>query len=598
MQKNDSRWSAAEMGAVKSREPKTSAMRDIEELDIVDVSSDDPSGKPLTCKFSLHYSFIKPSNPNSQTPKNILYIPGGPGTIVELEDVDPDKDRGGVNALEILENAGDNVAYLHVRGSGSSPIPQSNKFDRFLRANYVVEDIERLRRYLLGNDTPWDAVWGESHGALVAQRYAYKYGTDKVKKLILIGPPSRSEDTHDPRRKMMVANLAAILSYYPDVFGFLTDKTINEIKNTLGTMLEILEEEFGSINFVIENYRDLKLTNVVAAVGRAKEYPLEFFRALQYLSFHGRPVKGLELEDLPRLKQVDAAILIAHYLMLFPSTPGNRGAGSAETMAPAFLSGLDQDSIDAYKERLKEARKRVAIGETKSQRAYWVFGVFDGISRWILKFMKDKVDKDGFFRTEDIKPSLTRANRYFADKIGMVPGEAIYPWNPGYYKHSVPTFILKGGADAVIAGGQAESFFKDGLSNKEDSVLMEIPGMGHIWRTSMPMATFGRKKSEKEGRKVLQELVKEFLRKPSASAFREDPQVKEIIKSLGISFPAASQPSGTEPAKPKIDKLERRKVWDTAMRLRHEGIATPVEKNSRVRAKVSKAKFSRPRPKN
>ena len=98
MQKNDSRWSAAEMGAVKSREPKTSAMRDIEKIDIADVSSDDPSGKPLTCKFSLHYSFIKPSNPNSQTPKNILYIPGGPGTIVELEDVDPDKDRGGVNA--------------------------------------------------------------------------------------------------------------------------------------------------------------------------------------------------------------------------------------------------------------------------------------------------------------------------------------------------------------------------------------------------------------------------------------------------------------------------------------------------------------------
>lgn len=279
MQKNDSRWSAAEMGAVKSRKQKSFLMRDIEELDIVDVSSDDPSGKPLTCKFSLHYSFIKPSKPNSQTPKNILYIPGGPGTIVDLEDVDFDRD-GNVNALEVLENAGHNVAYLHVRGSGSSPIPQSNKFDRFLRADYVVEDIERLRRYLLGNDTPWDAVWGESHGALVAQRYAYKYGTDKVKKLILVGPPSRSDDTHDPRRKMMVANLAAILSYYPDDFGFLTDKTINDIRNTLGTMLEILEEEFGSINFVIENYRDLKLTNVVAAVGRAKEYPLRVFQGI------------------------------------------------------------------------------------------------------------------------------------------------------------------------------------------------------------------------------------------------------------------------------------------------------------------------------
>ena len=80
----------------------------------------------------------------------------------------------------------------------------------------------------------------------------------------------------------------------------------------------------------------------------------------------------------------------------------------------------------------------------------------------------------------------------------MVPGETIYPWNPGYYKHGIPTLILKGGTDAVIAGNQAESFYKDGLSNKRDSVLMEIPGMGHFWRTSMPMATFGR---EENGRK-------------------------------------------------------------------------------------------------
>ena len=59
-------------------------------------------------------------------------------------------------------------------------------------------------------------------------------------------------------------------------------------------------------------------------------------------------------------------------------------------------------------------------------------------------------------------------------------------------------------------GSQAQSFYNDGLSNKNDSVLMEIPGMGHIWRTSMPMATFGGEK--KPGWEVLQELVKEFLR--------------------------------------------------------------------------------------
>jgi pimeloyl-ACP methyl ester carboxylesterase len=615
MQKNDSRWSAAEMdslGLFKQIPP------DIEKpLEIADVSSDKPSGKELPCEFSLYYSFIKASDPKNQNPKNILFLPGGPGNIVELEDVDPGSGKP-VNALELLETIGHNVAYLHVRGSGFSKIPQPNKFDRFLRADYVVEDIERVRLKLLRNDTPWDAIWGESHGALIAQKYAYKYGTDKVKKLILVGPPSRSDETHDPRRKMTVSNLEAILTYYrnntsegsidenaenddsvtreiiaTNDFSFLTGQTILDIGKKLGNLLKKLEEEFGSINFVIENYHDLQL-----------EYPLVFFKALKNLAFNGAPapVKGLEFEDETVKKQVDVAILIANYLMLPPRKPGDRRAVSEKTLAPLFMSRLDPDRLANYTERLARAHDRIEREiSSKSQRALWVFGVYDGISRWILKFMNDKVVKDGFFRSEDIAPALTPATRYFAKKIGMVPGETIYPWNPGYYKHGVPTLILKGGTDAVIAGNQAESFYKDGLSNKRDSVLMEIPGMGHFWRTSMPMATFGREENgrkKKLGRKVLQELANEFLTKPSAAAFLGDRQVKEIIKSLRIEFPAAPQPREAELAKPKVEKLERRKLWDAVMRLRRHGIPTPVEKNRRVRAKAPKTKFSRPRPKN
>ena len=618
MRKSNSRWSAAEMDSLGSFAQRALLNKDIKVnknikviKDIVDVSSDNPSGKELSCKFSLYYSFINPANPNNQNPKNILFIPGGPGSIVDLKDVDPGSGEP-VNALELLETMGHKVAYLHVRGSGFSKIPQPNKFDRFLRADYVVEDIERVRLEELGNDAPWDAIWGESHGALIAQRYAHKYGTDKVKKLILVGPPSRSDETHDPRRKMTVSNLEAILTYYhnntsersingnaenddsairaTNDFSFLTDQTIKDIGKKLGNMLKKLEEEFGSINFVIENYDDLQL-----------EYPLVFFMALKNLSFHGAPapVKGLEFEDKTVLTQVDVALLIANYLMLPPKTPKDRRAVSKTTLAPLFMSRLDQSRLANYKERLAGAHDRINKDKSsKSQRALWVFGVYDGISRWILKFMNDKVVKDGFFRTEDIAPSLTGASRYFAEKIGKVPGEAIYPWNPGYYRHNVPTLILKGGTDAVIAGNQAEGFYKDGLSNKHDSVLMEIPGMGHFWRTSMPMATFGEGKGKKEGRKVLQELANEFLRKPSAAAFLEDPQVKEIIKSLRIEFPAAPQPREAKLAKPKVEKLERRKLWDTIMRLRRHGIATAVERNRKVRAKAPKTKFSRPRPTN
>jgi len=203
MQKNDSLWSAAEMGAVKSSEERGRNIG-IDMLDVEDVSSDDPNGKGLTCEFSLHYSFIRPSSPKNPNPKNIIFIPGGPGAISELEDVS-------VNALELLEADGHNVAYLHVRGSGLSQIPEANKFDRFLRADYVVEDIERLRVKLLGNDIPWDAIWGESHGAVIAQRYAYKYGTAGVKKLVLVAPPSRSLESHTHRRNLMISNLEAII---------------------------------------------------------------------------------------------------------------------------------------------------------------------------------------------------------------------------------------------------------------------------------------------------------------------------------------------------------------------------------------------------
>ena len=179
MRKNDSRWSAAEMGSLGSVPNRAflPTKRQIKVIrDIVDVSSDNPSGKELTCQFPLYYSFIRPSNPNNPNPKNVLFIPGGPGTIVDLRDVDPGSGGTG-KCFGIIGNHGHNVAYLHVRASGFSQFPQPNKFDRFLRADYAVEDIEKLRLEELGNDTPWDAIWGESHGAVIAQRYAHKYGT-------------------------------------------------------------------------------------------------------------------------------------------------------------------------------------------------------------------------------------------------------------------------------------------------------------------------------------------------------------------------------------------------------------------------------------
>ena len=85
------------------------------------------------CKFELHY--FEGQKPKLEPPKYILYIPGGPGDIVDRQYPIPDRIR-----------IGEQYVYFDVRGTGYSVIPESNAYDQFLRAKYVVEDIEILRQ--------------------------------------------------------------------------------------------------------------------------------------------------------------------------------------------------------------------------------------------------------------------------------------------------------------------------------------------------------------------------------------------------------------------------------------------------------------------
>ena len=158
MDKNLSSWSPKEMGSIGLPKIHT-------RIRVLDVSSDNPQGKPFPCSFNLYYFFGANFALQDPSRKNILFIPGGPGEIVE-------PNRGDLDCLERFHN----VVYFHVRGTGLSRLPGSNKYDRFLRADYVVEDIERIRRHVFQNDRPWDAIIGVSHGALIAQHFAYKFG--------------------------------------------------------------------------------------------------------------------------------------------------------------------------------------------------------------------------------------------------------------------------------------------------------------------------------------------------------------------------------------------------------------------------------------
>src|SRR4029077_4234763 len=123
-----------------------------------------------------------------------------------------------------------------------------------------------------------------------------------------------------------------------------------------------------------------------------------------------------------------------------------------------------------------------------SYRAYYVFGVHDGISRWILEIMKQRINRDGFFKGQALQALGNRqpvrddqlVASQLAKNIGVIPTEPIFPWYPGEYRHNVPTLILRGTADAITAGSQAEDFFEDGIMNKTQSVLLKFPGAGHM----------------------------------------------------------------------------------------------------------------------
>ena len=72
------------------------------------------------------------------------------------------------------------------------------------------------------------------------------------------------------------------------------------------------------------------------------------------------------------------------------------------------------------------------------------------------------------------------------------------------------TLIIKEMDAVVVAGGQAENFFNDGLANKHDSVLIRyFLEWDTFGETSMPMATFRAGKKNKDS-KSFQILVKNF----------------------------------------------------------------------------------------
>ncbi len=488
-------WTREEMGAAGKLKGQTLKLR------LLPDGRPFPAGfdcdrKPAACRFELAY-FLSPGFDAARKERlNILFIPGGPGAIV-----DPSNRWTALQALEAKHN----VVYFHPRGMGQSAIDGALGYDQFLRADYVVDDIEQIRREVL-KSRPWDAIYGHSWGTVIAQRYAARYGQGKdakVKSLILSGPVDRHRrDTQKARAAMIVENLKAILNYYRspgtqcacrsdsflkskvvdfsspqistfgtplaanDNFCFLDAQRIDAIAARLRAALDTIDAEFGSADFIVDNFAALK--NDKEFHSRFAGLPVEFFAAIRYLQMAGAPENDGLVFVADSRSRIDAALIIAHDLG--SAEPG--GCNSKEIFAGA---GADC----AYCDRLKAARQELRPrGGGESQRGSYVFGVYDGVTRWLPVVM----GVQGCFTGADIaafdKGSGKEFARAQARKIGVVAGEKICPWNPADFRHEVPALLIKGSRDAVVAGCQAEDFLLHGIKEGR-GVLLEFRGLGH-----------------------------------------------------------------------------------------------------------------------
>jgi pimeloyl-ACP methyl ester carboxylesterase len=570
------------------------------------------------CEFDLHYFFgnnydgpraDRKSNSGRKTdPKRkwILFIPGGPGEIVDRQD----------HYLDFLSRF-HNVVYFDVRGTGFSVIPGQNNYDQFLRSEYVVEDIEALRKTLVNGCSAWersrvidcepgvkawDAIYAHSWGTIVAQKYAARY-RDKVKKLILSAPVSRGHrNTAQARRKMIVDNLldiferhrttkcywgpeddAVINMLLPVVpgtnwspvenFCFLGDEQKNLIRDSFFTLLNGIEGEYGSVKLVGAFYSQF-ISDRESEFWQKYPYPEAFFEAIKQLEDFGAGEKpGLRLDRETKKNKIGSAMYLAYYLSLPREAltdeshalyPGSRDSEPNCKESADFFRRLQDTEHDRLKKnfcnRIIEAW--VVLNErpptfNQSPRARAVFGVYDGLARWIFEIMKKerRLNEKGCFSGSDIQdvaagdPRLhigllkSAVVREQARKLGARATDEICPWDPGkvesgqrIYHHDVDTLILKGGADATIAGEQAEYLFENGLECSKRA-LLEFPGAGHLMTLQVKLPR--EKKDDEIPREVknaFRNLVHSFVTTDTLLDFVQDEKAKLAIGTLGASI--------------------------------------------------------------
>gem|GEM_PF-1351086 len=513
------------------------------------------------CKFDLHYFTGKGFSLARASRKNILFIAGGPGQLVDHLDQ--------TNRMLGYLEAKHNIVYFDLRGGGRSVINGDNKYDQFLRAEYVADDMERIRKALLGKK-PWDAIYSHSWGSVPAQLYAAKFGPAKVKSLVLSAPVVRDRDTHAARGKMTAENLARIFSLYrsqapqpcncqdkklpvkvitffgeskeniSDVkavvgppgtnnFCFLSLDDAAKLSRQLENAISAIEQSFGSVDFVTDHYDALQKSSDSK---QRLRFPKEFYVAIKRLQFTGAPEKDFSpyLRDFST--QVNAALVVGYYLMLNDKVPAQVTLPQRQCVqdAPFFQNASCANKLCGIVSAKSNAEQGSGL---ESIRANQVFGLYDGVARTLLRPGMVQLDTDGCFTGGDVAAFTNGSGdgkdllRAEAKRIGTDQTKPVCLWTPKRHVHEVKTLILKGARDSVIAGCQAEDFYRDGL--KGERALLEFRGMGHAMFIPAVDTQLGA---------ALRTVLEKFQDLPAAK-FLGDPTVAQSIKLLQADFRAS-----------------------------------------------------------
>ena len=211
-------------------------------------------------------------------------------------------------------------------------------------------------------------------------------------------------------------------------------------------------------------------------------FPREFYTAIKTLQFTGAPESGFKPYAGDFSWQIDAALVIGHYLTLEEkSASGNATVARQCAASSPFLKNAQ--CATGYCKIIAPAKPTGQRGgQLDSIRANQVLGLYDGVARSLLGPGMIERDSGGCFTGKDVTEFAAGQGgkellRGEARKLGILPSEKICPWTPKNHPHEVRTLILKGARDTVIAGCQAEDFYRDGL--KGERALIEFRGAGH-----------------------------------------------------------------------------------------------------------------------